>query len=226
MARVLVACEYSARVRDAFRKLGHDAWSCDILPTDGDPAYHYLGDVMGILDHGWDCMVAFPPCTDLSAIGARYWPEKQADGRQARALEFVEDLLDAPIPHIAIENPQGKINTSIRKPEQTINPWQFGDPWKKRTCLWLEDLPLLVPDQVVEPDGYWVSGGSTTNGNRYGWRGEGAYSVASDGGKLKPQKWADISHARNKSFHGIARAMAEQWGAYVDSFSLPLEIAA
>jgi hypothetical protein len=213
--RVLVACEYSARVRDAFRAQGHDAWSCDLIPTDGDPRWHVQADVLTLTSSGdWDCLVAFPPCTDLSSVGARSWAVKQADGRQQRALAFVQSLMDAPIPHVAIENPQGKINTSIRKPSQTIHPWQFGDPWTKRTCLWLKNLPLLVPDDIVEPTGYWVSGASRTLG-RYGWRGEGAYAaVVAHGGKVG--KWADMSHDRDLSFPGIARAMASQWGSYLD----------
>jgi hypothetical protein len=119
--RVLVACEYSGRVRDAFLANGHDAMSCDLLPTD-TPGPHYQGDVRDILGDGWDMMIAFPPCNHLAAIGARFWREKQADGRQGVALDFVRELMNAPIDRIAIENPVGRISTAIRKPDQIIEP--------------------------------------------------------------------------------------------------------
>jgi site-specific DNA-cytosine methylase len=137
--KILIACEYSGRVRDAFRDRGHDAVSCDLLPTDA-PGPHYQGDVSDILDDGWDMMIAFPPCTHLAVSGARWFKEKQADGRQQAALDFVRLLLDAPIDKIAIENPVSIISSHIRKPDQTIQPWQFGHGETKRTCLWLKNL--------------------------------------------------------------------------------------
>ena len=124
--RVLVACEFSGVVRDAFRARGFDAWSCDLLPTDADPQWHIQGDVLKRLKDGWDLMIAHPPCNHLAISGARYFAEKRADGRQQAALEFVNKLLDAPIKHIALENPISIISTRVRKPDQIIQPWQYG----------------------------------------------------------------------------------------------------
>ena len=123
MMRVLVACEYSATVRDAFRAKDFDAWSCDMLETEGNPQWHIQGDCLAILDQGWDLLIAHPPCTDLAVSGARHFAAKIADGRQQRALDFVQTLLDAPIPHIALENPISVISSKIRKPDQVIQPW-------------------------------------------------------------------------------------------------------
>lgn len=147
--RVLVACEYSATVRDAFRARGHDAWSADLLETEGDKRWHMVGDVLmmpaGVSwQAGWDLMIAHPPCTDLAVSGARHFPEKRADGRQQRALEFVQRLMDAPIKHIALENPISVISSQIRKPDQIIQPWQFGHGETKATCLWLKNLPFSI----------------------------------------------------------------------------------
>src|ERR1035441_6380745 len=143
--RVLVACEMSASVRDAFRSKGHDAWSVDLMETRGDPAYHIVGDALeAARDRGpWDLMIGFPPCTHLSSSGARWWPEKIADGRQDEALDFVWKLMNVPINKIAIENPVGRIGTAIRKPDQIIQPWQFGHGEVKSTCLWLKNLRPL-----------------------------------------------------------------------------------
>jgi hypothetical protein len=198
LVRVLIACEMSARVRDEFRRWGHDAWSADILPTTGDPAWHIQGDVLPLLNRRWDLMVAFPPCTHLSLAGAVHWKEKQADGRQQEALDFVRTLMDADIPRIAIENPAGAINSQIRKPDQIIQPFYFGDPWAKRTCLWLKGLPRLVPDQPVEKQGHWL------------WtRRHSGEIVGSD--TLLGHKNRHI--ARSLTFAGVARSMAAQWGA-------------
>ena len=158
--RVLVACEFSGIVREAFARRGHEAWSCDLLESEQPTLFHHQGDARDLLNDGWDIMIAFPPCTDLSVIGAAQWRAKQADGRQAAALAFVCELMAAPIPRIAIENPVGRISTAIRKPDQIIHPWQFGEPWMKRTCLWLSGLPALRPTVIVEPLGHWVDGGS------------------------------------------------------------------
>lgn len=192
--RVLVACEFSGRVRDAFIAKGHDAISCDLLESE-TPGPHYQGDVKDVIGDGWDLMIAFPPCTDLTTACARDWPKKQADGRQAKALAFVQALMDADIPCVAIENPTGRINTAIRKPDQIIQPWQFGDPWRKRTCLWLKGLPPLEPTAVVEPTGYWMGGQGYPGDKRYDRRGH------------RNQR------DRARTFPGIAAAMADQWGA-------------
>ena len=147
--RVLVACEFSGIVRDAFTRRGHDAMSCDLLDTETSGP-HYRGDVRDVLGDGWDLMIAHPPCTDLAASGARWFAEKRADGRQQRAVDFVRLLLEADIPQIAIENPIGVLSTYIRKPDQIVQPWQFGHGETKATCWWLKGLPLLRPTDVVE----------------------------------------------------------------------------
>lgn len=147
--RVLIACEYSATVRDAFRARGFDAWSCDILPTEGDPRWHIQGDVIPLLTDGWALLICFPPCTHLAVSGARHFAAKIADGRQQAALAFVRALMNAPVNHIAIENPVSVISSHIRKPDQTFHPWQFGHGEVKRTCLWLKGLPKLEPTNIV-----------------------------------------------------------------------------
>jgi len=180
--RVLVACEFSGVVRDAFIHIGHDAVSCDLLPTESDGP-HYRGDVMDILGDGWDLMVAHPPCTHLASSGARWFKGKGAE--QAAALDFVRALMAAPIPRIAIENPIGVISTRVRKPDQIIQPWQFGHGETKATCLWLKNLPLLVPTQVV--------------------------SGRDDRIHRLPQT-KDRWKLRSLTYSGIAAAMAGQWG--------------
>lgn len=183
--RVLVACEFSGVVRDAFIARGHEAVSCDLLPTES-PGPHILGDVLEVLTQGWDLMVAHPPCTDLAVSGARWFPQKRADGRQQRALDFVRILLDAPIPRIALENPVSVISSAIRKPDQTIQPWQFGHGEVKATCLWLKGIPPLVPTDIVE--------GRIAKVHRE---------------PPSPHRWKN----RSRTYPGIAKAMAEQWGA-------------
>src|SRR3990167_6459995 len=158
--KVLVACEYSGTVRDAFLKRGHDALSCDLLPTDV-PGPHYQGDVLDILGDGWDLMIAHPPCTYL-ALSGLHW-NYRIEGRSAltqEALEFVRQLLDAPIPQIALENPVGAISRHIRPPTHIIQPWQFGHPESKLTCLWLKALPPLQLTTVLKPEAYQVNGWS------------------------------------------------------------------
>ena len=182
--RVLIACEYSGAVRDAFIAKGHDAMSCDLLPTDA-PGPHHTGPVEDVLRDGWDLMIAFPPCTHLAVSGARWFPEKQADGRQQAALDFVRLLMNAPIPRIAIENPVSIISSRIRRPDQTIQPWQFGHGETKRTCLWLKNLPLLKPTDIVEG------------------REQRIWRMAPS-----PDRWKE----RSKTFQGVANAMADQWG--------------
>ena len=181
--KVLIACEYSGTVRDAFTRRGHYAMSCDILPTESEGP-HYQGDVRDILDQDWDVMIAHPPCTHLAVSGARWFPEKRADGRQQAALDFVRALLDAPIDRIALENPISIISTKIRRPDQIIQPWQFGHGETKATCLWLKGLPKLVPTDVV-----------TGRSDRIH--------------KLPPS--ADRAKLRSLTYQGIAEAMAEQW---------------
>lgn len=185
MKRVLVACEYSATVRDAFRAAGHNAWSCDLLPTEGNPRWHVRGNVLEIINDGWDLMIAHPPCTDLAVSGARHFAAKIADGRQDRALDFVRRLLDAPVERIALENPVSVISTKIRKPDQIIQPWQFGHGETKATCLWLKNLPKLVPTDVVEGRSDRIH-------------------------KMPPSenRWKE----RSRTYQGIANAMANQWG--------------
>jgi site-specific DNA-cytosine methylase len=182
MMRVLVACEYSGVVRDAFIAAGHDAMSCDLLPTE-KPGPHHQGDVRDIIGDGFDLMVAHPPCTHLAVSGARWFQEKQAE--QAEALAFVRFLLDAPIPRIALENPVSIISSRIRKPTQIIQPWQFGHGETKATCLWLQNLPPLVPTNVVE--------GREARVHRM---------------PPGPDRWKE----RSRTFTGIAAAMAAQWG--------------
>lgn len=180
--RVLVACEFSGVVRRAFRTRGHEAWSCDWLPAE-DEGLHLQEDVAGILHFGWDLMIAHPPCTHLASSGARWFKDKINE--QAEAIEFVRLLAGAPIARIAIENPIGVLSTRWRKPDQIIQPWQFGHGETKATCLWLKDLPRLQSTDVVE--------GREARVHR-----------------MPPN--ADRWKERSRTYEGIARAMAEQWG--------------
>lgn len=181
--KILVACEYSGTVREAFRKLGHDSWSCDLLDSEIPSSKHYKGNVFDIINDGWDLMIAHPPCTHLAVSGARWFKNKQQE--QAEALEFVKDLMNANIPKIAIENPISIISSKIRKPDQIIQPWQFGHGETKSTCLWLKNLPLLKPTNIV-----------TGREHRVHLMPPG------------PDRWKE----RSRTFQGIANAMAEQWG--------------
>lgn len=180
--RVLVACEFSGVVRRAFRAAGHDAWSCDILPAEDD-GHHFQGDVLCLLDRDWDLMIAHPPCTHLAVSGAKWFKFKQRE--QQEALQFVQALMDAPIPRIAIENPVSIISSRIRKPDQTIQPWMFGHGETKATCLWLRNLPKLIPTNIVE--------------------GREARVHKMPPG---PNRWKE----RSRTYKGIAEAMAQQWG--------------
>ena len=180
--KVLIACEYSGTVRDAFLAQGHQALSCDLLPTDV-PGPHYQGDVLDIIRDGWDLMIAHPPCTHLAVSGARWFAEKRQ--QQEESLQFVRDLMDAPIPRICIENPVSIISTRIRKPDQCIQPYEFGHPESKKTCLWLKNLPLLKATELVEGREQRI------------W-------------KLPPSE--DRWKIRSKTYQGIADAMAQQWG--------------
>ena len=190
--RVLIACEYSGTVRDAFIRLGHDAMSCDLLPTDSDGP-HYQGDICDVLDGTWDMMIAHPPCTDIAVSGAKWFQQKIADGRQQRALDFVRMLMDAPIPKICIENPVSVISSKIRKPNQIVQPYEFGHPEQKKTCLWLKGLPLLRHTNNVYADMMLLPKNK---------RERLHYLPPS------PDRWK----IRSQTFSGFAEAMAEQWG--------------
>jgi hypothetical protein len=194
VARILIACEYSGIVRNAFAVVGHDAWSCDILPTDM-PGQHYQCDVREILHDGWDLMIAHPPCTYLCASGL-HWNKRRPEraALTEEALDFVRLLLDAPVPRIALENPLGCISSRIRRPNQTIQPHMFGHDASKKTCLWLKNLPLLTPTDML------AGNSKTRRGNQ----------TASGQNKLPPSK--DRWKLRSATYQGIADAMAAQWG--------------
>lgn len=203
--RVLIACEFSAIVRDAFAANGHDAWSCDLLPTEGDPKNHIQGDVLSVVDRDWDLMIAHPPCTHLTCSGNKWFlpeykdrfPNKLKD--REKSIEFVKHLMDAPIEKIAIENPIGVLSTRIRKPDQIIQPFQFGHRERKATCLWLKNLPPLAHTSIVEPI------------IKYTKSGKGMSLMYWVGGSMKKgEKWK----YRSRTFSGIATAMADQWGGY------------
>lgn len=194
-ARVLIACEMSGVLRRAFRRRGFDAWSVDVLPSEDGSPYHITGCALAQLDGGWDMMVAHPPCTHLAVSGARWFAAKRRDGRQQAALDFVRSLLDAPIDRIALENPVSVISTAIRKPDQTVQPWMFGDAYSKTTCWWLKGLPLLRPTHIV---------------------GRGDY-VTTPSGRRVPAWYSNLpkqgrARARSRTFPGMASAIADQWG--------------
>lgn len=182
--RVLVACEFSGTVSKAFRAAGHEAYSCDVLDSELGPEWHLSGDVRQYLDNGWDLMIAHPPCTHLAVSGSRWFKDKREE--QAEALDFVRLLMNAPIPHICIENPISVISSQIRKPDQIIQPWQFGHGETKATCLWLKNLPKLTPTNIVD--------------------GREARIHRMPPG---PNRWKE----RSRTFQGIADAMASQWGS-------------
>lgn len=182
--RVLVGCEFSGIVREEFRKKGWDAWSCDILPTEV-PGQHIQDDVLNHLKDDWDLAIFHPPCTDLAVSGARWFEQKKKDGRQQKSIDFFMELVNAPIKKIAIENPISIMSRIYRRPDQIIQPWQFGHPETKATCFWLKDLPLLRPTKIVEG-----------RENRI-W-------------KMPPSK--DRWKNRSRTYIGIAEAMATQWG--------------
>lgn len=184
--RILVACEFSGIVRDAFAARGHDAWSCDLLPSER-PGQHIQGDVLGVLDNNWDLMIAHPPCTHLAVSGARWFKQKIRDGRQGEAVEFFMALVNAPCNRVAVENPIGIMSRVYRFPDQIIQPWQFGHGETKATCLWLRNLPPLKPTNIVDgrrPRVHHESPG--------------------------PNRWKN----RSRTYQGISDAMAEQWGRH------------
>ena len=204
MKRVLIACEESQAVTKEFRKLGFEAYSCDILPcSGGHPEWHLQKDIFEIINDGWDLMIAFPPCTDLAVSGARHFERKIADGSQQKSIDFFMSIVNAPIKHIAIENPIGIMSKKYRKPNQIIQPWMFGDKAQKSTCLWLKNLPNLTPTNIVE-------------------KGEFFEFVSKKGVKKRMPMWyyqalqkaktpEQRRTLRSKTFDGIAKAMAEQW---------------
>jgi|TARA_R110001583_G_C5474002_1_gene393121 site-specific DNA-cytosine methylase len=210
---ILVACEESQAVTKHLRALGHEAFSCDILPcSGGHPEWHYQQDVFEVIEKGWDVMIAFPPCTHLASSGARHFKQKIADGRQQQGIDFFMKLANADIDRIAIENPIGVMSTKYRKPDQIIQPYQFGDKAQKSTCLWLKNLPKLESTDVVD-------------------KGEFFEFISKKGVKKRMPMWyykalqdaktpQQRSTLRSKTFDGIARAMATQWTSDVKQIKL------
>lgn len=225
--RMLAACERSGRVASAFAKRGWEAWSCDLEPSDMLPhawvsenfehdgvCRHHRGDVLEFMaTRKWDLVIAFPPCTDISSAGARYWKEKDisqgGDGRMQWGAKLFMDMIYAPAPHVAVENPMGKMNQWHRYPDQVVEPWWFGDPYSKKTCLWLRNLPMLVADNPVAPVGRVATGGGS-------WRTDRAAE------RVLMSKYEDSrgrvnrEYMRSLTFEGFARAMADQWGPYIE----------
>jgi hypothetical protein len=196
--KVLIACEQSGTVRDAFIAAGHDAMSCDLLPSD-KPGPHYQGDVLDVLWDGWNLMIAHPPCTYLASSGL-HWNKRRPERAQQTedALELVRALLFVPIAHIALENPIGCISSRIRKPDQTIQPWMFGHDASKATCLWLKNLPQLRRTELIEP--------RLVNGKE-------RWANQTDSGQNRLPPSADRAKIRSVTYQGIADAMAAQWGS-------------
>jgi len=196
--KILVACEESQSVTKEFRLLGHEAWSCDILPTSGNnPEWHLQQDVIPMLNEVWDMIIAFPPCTHLAVSGAAWFEEKRKDGRQQEGIDFFMQFTTLTCPRVVIENPVGIMSKLYRKPDQYIQPYQFGDPFSKKTCLWLKGVHNLIPTDLVSRGDFtlYASGKSMPT-----WYAN-AYKFTS----------SERSKARSKTFPGIARAMAEQW---------------
>ena len=222
--KILVACEESQAVTKELRRLGHEAYSCDLLEcSGGHPEWHIMQDVLPLLDgdcefmsmdgqnHAiegkWDMLIAFPPCTDLASSGARWFPEKQADGRQFRSIAFFMQFANADCPRIAIENPIGIMSRLWRKPDQIVQPWMFGHQAMKATCLWLKNLPALTPKETEKPEfEYWVS----PNGKRR--MEKWMYDI-----RCKSVKNGERARLASKTFPGIAKAMAEQWAGRCES---------
>ena len=220
--KILIACEESQAVCIEFRRLGFEAYSCDILPCSGrHPEWHFQKDIFEVIQMGWDCMIAFPPCTHLTVSGAMHFKAKIADGRQRQGRDFFMAMINAPIKHIAVENPIGVMSTFYRKPDQVIQPYFFGDGFTKTTCLWLKNLPLLQHSKEVDLFNDKVTHVDTSNEYKE-W-------VCKKTGKLKRQQmWyykalldaktkEERSTIRSKTFPGIAKAMANQWGEYLNT---------
>lgn len=198
--RVLVACEYSGRVREAFRALGHDAFSCDLLPSEDDSPFHFQGDMFEVVarEEPFDLLIAHPPCTYLASSGL-HWNKRRPEraALTEESVDFVKSIMALPIPRKAIENPIGCLSSRIRRPEQIVQPYQFGDDASKATCLWLENLPPLSPTSMVEP--------RIVDGRK-------RWSNQTDSGQNKLAPSADRWKERSRTFQGIANAMASQWG--------------
>lgn len=211
--KILVACEESQAVTKYLRKLGHDAFSCDILPcSGGHEEWHLQQDVFEVIEQGWDMMIAFPPCTHLASSGARHFKQKIADGRQQQAIHFFMSLVNAPIERIAIENPIGIMSSKYRKPDQIIQPYQFGDKAQKSTCLWLKNLPKLVATNIVEKGEFFEFVSKKGQKKRMPmW-----YYKALQDAKTPQQR----STLRSKTFDGIAHAMATQWTTDIKQLKL------
>jgi site-specific DNA-cytosine methylase len=217
--RILIACEESDEVRGRFEKLGFDAWSCDLQENRNPNAKHYKGDIFDIINNGWDAMIAFPPCTHLAVSGAAWFEQKRKDGRQQEGIDFFMAIINAPIKHIAVENPVGIMSKIYRKPDQVIQPYYFGDEARKSTCLWLKNLPLLYHNKSENLFDKKIT--HVSEGEFHHW-------IDGKTGKAKKQpKWyADAflksgiskderAKIRSKTFPGIAEAMATQWGEYL-----------
>lgn len=211
--KILIACEESQAVTKYLRKLGHDAFSCDILPcSGGHEEWHIQQDVFEVIEQGWDMMIAFPPCTHLASSGARHFKQKIADGRQQQGIDFFMSLVNAPIERIAIENPIGIMSSKYRKPDQIIQPYQFGDKAQKSTCLWLKNLPKLVPTNIVEKGEFFEFVSKKGQKKRMPmW-----YYKALQDAKTPQQR----STLRSKTFDGIANAMATQWTTNIKQLKL------
>ena len=227
--KVLVACEYSGTVRDAFLALGHEALSCDLLPTDS-PGPHYQGDVRDVLYDGWDLMVAHPPCTYLSVSGMHWTARGLRDPQLTEdALDFVRLLMDAPIPRIAVENPVSVISSRIRKPDQVVQPWEYGHDASKKTCLWLKNLPKLQPTNIVQPklfccgievpEGAGIYGCANCCGEK---RAKERWGNQTPSGQNKLPPTADRWKIRSETYAGIAQAMAAQWAPANDNHRMQL----
>jgi site-specific DNA-cytosine methylase len=196
--KVLIACEFSGTVRQAFAKLGHDAWSCDLEPTQTE-GNHYQGDMFDIINDGWDLIIAHPPCTHLAVSGARHFEKKRADGRQQQGIDFFMRVVNINVPKLAVENPIGIMSTLYKKPDQIIQPFQYGHGTTKATCLWLKGLPLLKPTNIVDK-GEVVTFASGKRMSKWFY----------ESSQLPPK---ERERMRNKTFQGIADAMADQWGS-------------
>ena len=209
--KILIACEESDEVRGRFEKLGFDAWSCDLQENRNPNAKHYKGNVFDIINDGWDAMIAFPPCTHLAVSGAAWFEQKRKDGRQQEGIKFFMDIINAPIKHIAVENPVGIMSKIYRKPSQIIQPYYFGDEVQKTTCLWIKNLPLLYHNSIPN-----LFDSEVTHVDK----GE---IITFDSGR-RMTKWfsetfnvpkQERAKVRSKTFPGIAQAMATQWGEYL-----------
>lgn len=206
--RIILGCEASGVVRSAFRDMGHDAWSCDLRPAEDDSPYHIQDDVLLHLQDGWDMGIFFPECTYL-AVSGLHWNKRNPERAEKthEAILFFMSLADAPIPRIAIENPVGCMSTHYRKPDQIIQPWQFGSPYSKKTCLWLKNIPKLVPTFVMTPTRFQANG-------KPRW----ANQTPTGQNNLGPSK--DRKRQRALTFPGIGTAMGEQWGSLEAEFGL------